>query len=257
RRAAWMRWPAVAGTAKATRRGGTAGQGWPVARAGRGLDDLGLADARGPQVGGGAAGFGPGAYGLVAGGEEGFGGEHERAPVHGRHPGYADVLAGPYRLGRVDVDRAHEPARQVRADRHERHLQAGVPATDLGEPVAVPGVPGEVDPLADDPAAPQGLAGVGEGPPGPVVGRYEVEPHPVQLRRLPPVQLGHPRESPPPEPSPLRTRYEHRRVPRQPPDGRPVQVVVMVVADHDGVDAGQVVPLHARRGQPGRYPRDA
>src|SRR5437762_9115721 len=78
-----------------------------------GLDDVGFADSRGPEVGGVAAGFGPGAYGLVAGGEEGFGGEHERAPVHGRHPGYADVLAGPYRLGRADVDRAHEPARQV------------------------------------------------------------------------------------------------------------------------------------------------
>src|SRR5690606_21001630 len=88
-----------------------------------------------------------------------LGREHERAPVHGRHPPRAQVLAGAYRLLRVHVHGPHEPPGRVRPDRHQRQIDAGVAGADPAEPVPVAGVSGEVDPGA----LPTG-AGAGQDP---------------------------------------------------------------------------------------------
>ena len=61
-----------------------------------------------------------------------LGGEHERRPVHRRHPAGAQVLRGPHRLLRVAVDVAEPPARFVGADGQQGQVDAGVAAADLG-----------------------------------------------------------------------------------------------------------------------------
>ncbi len=88
------------------------------------------------------------------------------------------------------------------------------------------------------------------------MGRDEVEPDPVQLGRLPPVQLGDPGEAAAVEPAAETGGHEHGGVAREPAQGGGVQVVVVVVADDDGVDAGQVAPRDADGCDPGRGAED-
>ncbi len=153
----------------------------------------------------------------------------------------------------------HEPPRLVRAHRHQREVDAGVAVPDELETVAVRGVPGEVDALVlrgQHPAAPQRLAGVEQRPAAPVVGGHEVEGHLADLGALPPVELRDVREPLLGEPARQIGGDEDRSVPRQAAHRRCVKMVVVVVADHDGVHRGQVAPGHAGRCQPLPHSRD-
>lgn len=182
--------------------------------------------------------------------------------MHRRHRTCAEVLVRLHGLLRIGVHVTEPPAWFVRPDRQEGQVDPGVPAADLAEPVPVTGVPGEVDPPGvgagggDDPAAPQGAAGVGEGPFGPVVGRHEVEADPVELRRFPPVELGDTGEAATAAPAAEPGGDEERGVSGQSAQGGGVEVVVVVVADDDGVHRRQVLPADADRGDPGRGPED-
>ncbi len=89
------------------------------------------------------------------------------------------------------------------------------------------------------------------------MGRYEVEADAVQFRRLPPVQLGDAGEAAAVEPAAESGRYQDRGVAREPAQGGGVQVVVVVVADDDRVDAGQGAPGDADGRDAGRGAEDA
>ena len=175
--------------------------------------------------------------------------------MHGGHAAGAQVGGGPHRLLRVHVHVLEEPVRLVRADRQQRQVDARVPLGDPGEPAAVAGVAGEVHPVGggcgQHPAAPQRPAAVGQTAAAPVVRRHEVEPHLTaarrgQRRRLPPVQLHDAAEPAAGEPRAEPGRHEHRGGARQPADRGRVEVVVVVVRDHHGVDAVQRAERHAR-----------
>lgn len=199
----------------------------------------------------GQPGAGPGGPGAVQGFHDRFGGEHERGPVHGRHPHGPQVEAGLDGLLRVGVDVAEPPARGVGADRQQGEVDAGVAAADLVEPVAVAGVTREVDlprrpapGVGEDPAAPQRPAGVDQGPLGPVVRGDELEAYAVQFGRFPPVEIGDPGEAAAAEPAGEAGRDEEGRVPGQALERGGVEVVVVVVADHHRVHRRQVLPAH-------------
>lgn len=180
--------------------------------------------------------------------------------MHGRHPPGPQIDGGSNGLVRVAVDVTEPPPGVVRTDGQQREVDARVALPDLGEPVAVPRVAREVHALSvgggEDPAAPEGAAGVGEAALGPVVGGHEVEADAAQFGRFPPVQLGDLGEPAAPEPAREARRYEHRCVAREPAQGRHVQVVVVVVADDDRVDARQRAPGHADGCDPGRGAED-
>lgn len=181
--------------------------------------------------------------------------------MHRGHPARAEVGAGGDGLLRVAVDVPQPPARGVGADGHEGEVDAGVAAADLGEPVAVAGVAREVHLAAlrvgEHPAAPQGAAGVEEAAPRPVVGGDEVEGDAADLAPLPPVQLVDAGEAAAPEPAPEPGRDQDRGGARQAAQGRGVQVVVVVVADDDGVDGREGGPGDADRGDARRRAEDA
>ncbi len=89
------------------------------------------------------------------------------------------------------------------------------------------------------------------------MGRDEVEPDAVQLGRLPPVQLGDAGEAAAVEPAAESGGHQDRRVAREPAQRGGVEVVVVVVADEDGVDARHLAPGDADGGDPGRGAEDA
>ena len=63
---------------------------------------------------------------FASGSSSGSARQHERAPVHRRHPWRAQLDACPYCLGGVHVYGLHEPVRLVRPDRQQCHVDARV-----------------------------------------------------------------------------------------------------------------------------------
>ena len=82
-----------------------------------------------------------------------------------------------------------------------------------------------------------------------MVCRDEPEIHVTEPDRLPPVQLDDPGEAAPAEPGAEHPRYQHGGVPGKQPDGRRVEVVVVVVRDDHGVDVPDAGERYPRRGQ--------
>jgi 4-amino-4-deoxy-L-arabinose transferase-like glycosyltransferase len=72
-----------------------------------------------------------------------LGGELEGAEVHRDAPPGAEIHVRRYRLGRIEVDVAHEPAGLVRTDRQQGERHRAEPAADLGEMRPVAGIAGE------------------------------------------------------------------------------------------------------------------
>ena len=96
----------------------------------------------------------------------------------------------------------------------------------------------------DDEAAPQGLVGVGQPAPAPVVRRHEAHLDARHARPLPPAELGALEPSAleiAPEPEPADDRRAHRRQRRQ------IEMVEVVVADQRRGDGRQLVD--AQRGR--------
>ena len=150
-------------------------------------------------------------------------------------------------LGRIDVHELHEPARRIAADGDGRQVEAAVALAGVGEVPGVAGIPGEVDAegwMAQHPAAPQPAVGVGQRALGPVLNGHEVDVQALVLGALPPVHLHHVGDADARKPRlGAQAGEEARRaagLAGQRGDAGDVEVVVVVVRDHHGVDVRQL-----------------
>jgi hypothetical protein len=161
--------------------------------------------------------------------------------------------AGPQRRQRLDrlggrlVDGVHEPDGPVGADGQHRQARSPQALADLGEVRAAPGVAGEVGQAgraAQHVAQPQGAVAIEEA-----AVREVLRGHGDELDRrgqrhvLPPVELRHPRQARLLEQRLVAEAAEEARVVGglQPAQGGQIEVVVVVVAEHHGVDGRQIL----------------
>ncbi len=181
-------------------------------------------------------------------------GERERGPVHRQQQLAAEVDVGVDRLLRVHVDVG--PGRAVRADRHQRQVERAVLGADAGVAVEVTGVSGVEDPAPsarDRPGSPQCVV-AGQGASREVPGRGRGEPQARDLRLLFPVELDDAlaRHSPLLQVRADAQRHEERRRldAGERAHRRQVEMVVVVVRDHDRVHLGQRAEAGRDRVQP-------
>ena len=91
-------------------------------------------------------------------------GQLKGTEVHRDAARRADVEVGLYRLGRVHVHRAHEPAGLVRPDRDQRQVDPGEAPPDLLEMCTVTRVSRKVQILGNEPKFAIVISSSGRGP---------------------------------------------------------------------------------------------
>jgi len=109
---------------------------------------------------------------------ERFVGELEGAPVHGHEFASAEIAEGLHGLFGIQVLFAHEPRWIVGADGQQRGVDRPRTPPDLGEALEVRGITRVIHSRGrtlDDEAAPEGLVGVTESTPAPVLRRNEAQ----------------------------------------------------------------------------------
>ena len=161
------------------------------------------------------------------------------------------------RLIRIHVDRRHEPAGFVRADGKQGQPGRSELVADPAEVGAKGGVAREVDDAKNgvqDVAAPEGLVTVEKSSPGKVEGGDGMDGGARDGQGVTPIELVcGPDASRFEEVGDAERRYEYRTTARgQAAERQEVEVIVMVVAEKNGVHAREVVECDAGLSMPAR-----
>src|SRR5262245_25033741 len=104
-----------------------------------------------------------------------------------------EILVDLHRLLRIHVDHVHEPAWIVRPNRNHHEVERATPRADRTKLGVIRSVPREVDPGAarlEREPAPQRLVSIAEPASAEVPGGSRGHAKRLEVRRLPPVQLG-------------------------------------------------------------------
>ena len=162
------------------------------------------------------------------------------------------VGAGLHGFGGVHMDGRHDAARPVGADRQHRHAGRPQPAADVPPVRPGAGVPGEQHLRSAQPhheARPQGAVAIAQPAGGEVVRGRGDHLDRTELRRAPPVQFDRTRDASAGQRCGVAQGGDDGRGEAfvQPAQAGQVHVVVVVVRQQHGVDAGQGVQRQPRR----------